>query len=79
MSKLFKKERRECYYCKQKTATQGKYFDFPIDCVCCHKNHVMQVYYCNGCEPVQPRVIAVSLRTEKVADPIHEKLFIKVT
>ena len=78
MRTLFKKEKKECYYCKEKTATQVKYFDFPIDCTCCHKNHVEQIYYCNNCEPVEPRMIAVALSTKKVADPIHEKLFIKV-
>jgi hypothetical protein len=79
MRKLFKKERKECYYCKEKTATQIKFFDFPIDCVCCLTNHEMQVHYCNKCEPVEPKMIAVILRTEKVLDPIHEQLFIKVS
>jgi hypothetical protein len=38
----------------------------------------MEVTCCNKCNPVEPKMIAVILRTEKVLDPIHEQLFIKV-
>ena len=77
MRKLFKKEPKKCYYCN-KNATKIKCFEFPIDCVCCSEHHIMEVNYCDNCKPSEPTIIAVALFAHKVADPIHEKLFIKV-
>jgi hypothetical protein len=73
-----KKQLKECYYCKNRRVTKIVSFNYPINCVCCKDYHIMEVTCCNKCNPVEPKMIAVILRTEKVLDPIHEQLFIKV-
>lgn len=68
----------QCKYCHQIGPLRITYFNFPIACQCCSRNHFETVTHCADCKPVMPRVVKIELATRKVLDPIHEGLFKKV-
>ena len=51
-------------------------FDFPISCECCRPfNHVELVQHCKDCVPVMPRTVHLVVDSEKVLDPVGNKMF----
>jgi len=55
------------------------FYEFPIACDCCpSKTHHHRVNACEHCTPVMPKAVRITVKVEKLLDPIHEGLFKKV-
>lgn len=54
------------------------FFSFPIACECCGPTHNIRVDFCKHCTPVMPKETRITLKVEKLLDPIGEGLFKKI-
>jgi len=71
-------ERDYCSICKQIGNISRTYYYFPIACECCGPTHNHRVNVCKNCTPVMPKETKITLKVEKLLDPINEGLFKKI-
>ena len=68
-----------CEICGSHNKLSSVFYDFPIACECCvAKTHHHRVNFCEYCIPVKPKAIRLTIKVDKLLDPIHEGLFKKV-
>lgn len=67
-----------CDICGTIDIISTTFFRFPIACECCGPTHHYRVSFCKNCTPVMPKEVTLTVRVEKLLDPIGEGLFKKV-
>jgi hypothetical protein len=67
-----------CDICGATAIIRTTFFSFPIACECCGPTHNHRVNICKNCKPVMPKEVKLTIKVEKLLDPIHEGLFKKV-
>lgn len=67
-----------CDMCGTIDDVSTTFYSFPIACECCGPTHNIRVSFCKRCTPVMPKETRITLKVEKLLDPIHNGLFKKV-
>lgn len=68
-----------CDMCGTLDDISTTFYSFPIACECCGPTHNHRVNFCKKCTPVMPKETKITVKVEKLLDPIHNGLFKKIS